>query len=253
MNLARHHSRNRAASATLASTRNGFTLMELLLAIVVSAVVLAAINGVFFGAMRLRNRTAESLDRTLPVQNALAMIRRDLMGIQLPGGTFAGILNSAATISGETETETGPEIYTNTGALTDYLPWGDIQRIAYVLRAPTNQMGSVQGRDLVRVANRNLLPPVQDEPVEQRLLSDVELLEFSFYDGQSWRTTWNSTNEITSLPRAIRVTLTMSPPRSRSETLTPADRQRPVHQLVVPILLSPATNAVAGDTTGAGA
>lgn len=234
------------------TAQQGFTLMELLIAIIVSAVVLTAINGVFFGAMRLRNRTAENLDRSLPVQNALAAIRRDLMGIQLPGGTFGGTLNSNATINGETETETGPEIYTNTGTLTDYFPWGDIQRVAYVLRAPTNRLGSAEGRDLVRVVNRNPLPPVQDEPTEQRLLSDVELLEFGFYDGQNWRTTWNSSNETTTLPRAIRVTLTMSPPRTKNEKMAPLNRQRPLHQLVVPILLGPVTNSVATTDTSGG-
>lgn len=230
----------------------GFTLMELLLAIVVSAVVLAAINGIFFGAMRLRNRAAENLDLSLPLQNALSVIRRDLMGIQRPGGTFAGTLNSSATVTGENETDTGTEIYTNTGVLVDDLPWGDIQRISYALRAPTNRVATSDGRDLVRIVNRNLLPPVQDEPVEQRLLSDVQLLEFSFYDGQSWRTTWNSTNETTTLPRAIKVSLTMAPPRARSGVPPPTTRDRIVHQVLVPIFLGPVTNSTTATATAGG-
>ena len=231
----------------------GFTLMELLLAIVISAVVLAAINGIFFGAMRLRNRTADNVDQSLPLQNALGLIRRDLMGIQRPGGTFAGNLNSSATVTGESETETTTEIYTCTGALLDDVPWGDIQRVAYVLRAPTNQISNTGGRDLVRIVNRNLLPPVQDEPVEQRLLSDVQLLEFSFYDGQSWRSVWNSTNEVTALPRAIRVSLTLAPPANRPNSQAPS-REKSVHEVLVPIILGPITNsAVASATSGGGA
>ena len=232
---------------------SGFTLMELLLAIAVSAVVLAAVNGVFFGAMRLRNRTVERIEQSLPLQNALGLIRRDLMGLQRPGGTFAGNLNSAATVTGENETDTGTELYTSTGPLLSDVPWGDVQRVAYILRAPTNRLASPDGRDLVRIVNRNLLPPVQDEPVEQRLLGGVELLEFSFYDGQSWRTTWNSTNETTTLPRAVRVTLTLSPPRDRGDTPVPANRERPAYQVLVPIVLGPVTNsATATTTTGGG-
>lgn len=227
----------------------GFTLMELLLAIVISAVVLAAINGVFFGAIRLRNRVAEQLNVAMPLQNALAVLRRDLMGIQLPDGEFSGRLNSNAMLVGENETDTGTQIYTSTGPLTPDLPWGDIQRVAYVLRSPTNRTDSAAGRDLVRVVIRNPLPPVNDEPVEQRLLSDVELLEFGFYDGQSWRTTWNSTNETLSLPRAIRATLTLSAPRERGQGVATANRQRPVHQLVVPIVLAARTNATAAEAT----
>lgn len=244
--------RRRSSGVRLAGSipLGGFTLMELLLAIAVSAVVLAAINGVFFAAMRLRNRTAEQLDASIPLQNALTILRRDLMGIQLPGGKFTGTLNSAATINGENETETGTDIYTNTGRIEEDLPWGDIQRVAYILRAPTNSASRNSGRDLVRVVNRNLLPPVQDEPVEYRLLSGVELLEFSFYDGQTWRNTWNSTNETTTLPLAIKVTLTLATPQQRNGATIPANRQRPVHELIVPILLGAATNATS--TAGGG-
>src|SRR5262245_28404598 len=56
----------------------GFTLLELLIAISVFAMVLLAINGVFYGAMRLRSKTSRMIEQSLPVQQTVAIIKRDL-------------------------------------------------------------------------------------------------------------------------------------------------------------------------------
>src|SRR5437763_10545402 len=64
----------------------GFTLLELLIAVAIFAVVLAAINGVFYGAMRLQRSSSRSVEESLPIQQALAIIKRDLQGLVAPGG-----------------------------------------------------------------------------------------------------------------------------------------------------------------------
>jgi len=77
----RRHVANIAASA--------FTLMEVMLALMVSAIVLAAIGGVFYSAIRLRDRTAAMLDESTPLHQALSFLRRDLQGALPPGGPYA--------------------------------------------------------------------------------------------------------------------------------------------------------------------
>ncbi len=231
---------------------SGFTLIELLLAMVIFAVVLAAINTVFFGTMRLWQKTADSAQRALPEQQTLATLRRDLDGIVVPGGTFAGALNSSATIEGINQQDVGTEIFTTSGGTRTAQPWGDIQRVAYVLRDSTNRT-SATGRDLVRVVKRNLLPALDSDAEEQWMMSDVERIDFSFYDGANWRTSWNSTNEVTPLPKAIRVEITVAratpePGRARASNISAAPLQ-----LVVPVLVAASTNttASAGSTGGA--
>src|SRR5207253_1453691 len=71
-----------------------FTLIEMLLALAVSAVILAAIGGVFFSAMRIRERTTAMLDQSAPLQQAITLLRRDLKGAVPPGGVLAGSLQS---------------------------------------------------------------------------------------------------------------------------------------------------------------
>jgi len=56
---------------SLRSTR-GFTLLELLIATAVSAIVLLAINTTFFGALRLHNTTHEKIDSDLTQQREAA-------------------------------------------------------------------------------------------------------------------------------------------------------------------------------------
>src|SRR5436309_5204412 len=68
---------------------NAFTLIEVLIAAAAFAIVLAAINAVFYSALRLRNKTAAALDEALPLQQAVAIIKRDLANIVVPGGTLS--------------------------------------------------------------------------------------------------------------------------------------------------------------------
>lgn len=233
-------------------TSPGFTLIELLIAMTIFAVVLAAINTVFFGAMRLWQKTADSSQRALPEQQALATLRRDLAGIVVPGGTFAGVLNSSATIEGINQQDVGTEIFTTSGTLRSTQPWGDIQRVTYVLRDSTNRT-SAAGRDLVRVVKRNPLPVLEAEAEEQWMMSGVERIDFSFYDGSNWRISWNSTNEVTPLPKAIRVEITVAQEISNPGGGRIANTSATVLQLVVPVLVAASTNttSIAGSTGGA--
>ena len=67
--------------------RNGFTLLELIIATAVGAVVLVVIQTTFFGALRLHNTTHARIAEDQALQRAVGFIRRDLAGVVLPGGT----------------------------------------------------------------------------------------------------------------------------------------------------------------------
>ena len=58
-----------------------FTLLEILIAVAAFAIVLAAINTVFYSALRLRNSTTAAIERALPMEHALGIIKRDLANI----------------------------------------------------------------------------------------------------------------------------------------------------------------------------
>lgn len=219
-----------------------FTLLEILIAVAAFAIVLAAINTVFYSALRLRNRTTQSIEESLPVQQMVMVIQRDLSNLVLPGGTLTGPLQSTPTTSATNTMSLGPEIgqvspdfYTSTAKLDETIPWAELQKVAYLLVEPTNR---VAGRDLVRAVTRNLLPVTDTEPERQWLLSGVENVVFSYYDGYSWDEVWDSETEETPLPLAIKVEIELTP-RDQS-----AAQQQPI-QIVVPMVVQGLTNTVA--------
>jgi type II secretion system protein J len=220
--------------------RRGFTLIELILALAVFAVVLAAVNGVFWGALRLRNKTTRMLESSVTLQQCLSLLQADLQGIAAPGGTYAGTFKTD-TIGGTSQwgSPTGPELRTTTGRITDEEPWGDLQKVAYYLRSPTNQIGSA-GFDLFRVVTRNLAPSLDEDAQEQWVLSGVDRLDWEFFDGSTWKTTWDPAVDTAALPKAIRVQLVIYESLENPESTVSAVQRRtrsPV-ELVVPVLVA---------------
>ena len=231
--------------STLGFSQNGFTLLEILLAVLVFSIVLAAIHTVFFSAFKLRNKTSEAIERSLPLQQAIAIIKRDLANLVPPGGTLSGALQSTPTatgsgMSGSLSRQSGPQFYTAVGVVDDNAPWAEVERVSYHLAAATN---NTPGMDLYRSVTRNLLPLSQDETADQFLMGGVESIEFQYYDGNAWKDTWDSTQADTTtgltnnLPRAIKLELALY--NGGRSLGTPA----PV-QLIVPVMVLARTNVV---------
>jgi type II secretion system protein J len=230
-----------------------FTLLEVLIAVVAFAIVLAAINGVFYGGLRLRNKTIASFDEALPLQQTLAIIKRDIANIVLPGGTLSGSLQTSPTTglnasSGSTANlgamlpgQAGPSFYTASAIIDETSPFAEIQKVSYVLVDSTNR---TLGKDLFRSVTRNLLPSLQEQPVQQPMLSGVETLSFLFYDGTQWRNTWDSTTTdpktglTNTLPQAIKLQIALATERTGRSLPAPLE-------IVVPIVVQGRTNEMA--------
>jgi general secretion pathway protein J len=229
-------------SSSSAIQQRGFTLLEILLAVLVFSIVLAAIHTVFFSAFKLRNKTAEAIERSLPLQQTLAIIKRDLANLVPPGGTLSGQLLSSPTTSttgGSMNWQSGPQFYTAVGIVNDNAPWSEIERVSYFLATATN---NTPGMDLYRSVARNLLPVLQDQTSGQFLMSGVESIAFQYYDGNAWKDTWDSTQADTTtgltnnLPRAIKLELQLYNENRSYGAPAPV-------QLVVPVMVLARTNA----------
>jgi type II secretion system protein J len=208
-----------------------FTLIEVLLAIGIFAVVLAAVNTVFFAGMRLRAKTTDALEDALPNDRATTMIERDLAGI-VPPGVLAGVMSSDTTVPGIAQ-QVALEIYTTTGIVNNDAQWGDIQKVDYSLQFPTNRT-SAPGQDLVRSVTRNLLATDTETPVQESLLSGVQTLKFTYFDGTNWNDTWSST--LSNIPMAIRVSIEFATAKTDPQVKIPI-------QMLVPVLTQTYTNS----------
>jgi type II secretion system protein J len=215
-------------------SRRAFTLIEVLTAVAIFSVVVAAINAVFFAALRLRNRAAQATEDLTPTERVISVMKRDLLAAIPPGRTLSGELTTSPTTMGVGMAMPGSalEFHTASGLISDDAPWGDAQRVAFYLRRATAPTGG-GGQELVRSVTRNLLATAQAVPEEQLLLEDVEQLQFSFFDGNQWRQSWNSnvtatassTNQ-TMMPLAVEVLIQQTELEGRV---------RPPVRFVVPI------------------
>ncbi|SDS36906.1 type II secretion system protein GspJ [Opitutus sp. GAS368] len=220
-------------SSSPRSPAAGFTLIEILLATLVGAIVLLVINGTFFGALRLSNTTEASIASGLELDRALGIVRRDLGGVMLPGNGLAGPLQTtlASSLSGGTYgDQVGASLFTNSGTIDGWNPFSEVQMVEYYL-APAND--GTNRRNLLRVVTRNLLPVQTATTDVQTLLTGVADVTMDYYDGTAWTDSWDSTVTST-MPTAIRFQV----------TLARADPQQPAPapiELLVPVLVT--TNA----------
>lgn len=210
-----------------------FTLIELILAIGVAAIVLAAVNAVLFTALHLRDVTGNAVDAATPMDQAVVYLRRDLQCAVTPTNGTSKILSGDFKVGNVTSVSGQPaaiEMYTATGALSDSQPWGDIQYVTYELKNPADR--SAAGLDLVRSVTRNLLATTTANAEDQLLLSGVESIKFSCYDGAQWSDSWDTTGLTsinTNLPLAVRVDIQMAANNGARpepiEILVPIDSQ----------------------------
>lgn len=232
-----------------------FTLIEILIAVAAFAIVLAAINTIYYTALRLRNSTTAAIEKALPMEHAFGVIKRDLSNLVLPGGTLSGSFSTTST-SNSVAGQSSPSFYTTTGVIDETSPFAEVQRVSYLLVASTN---GPMSRDLVRATSHNLLPTLQDLNEQEWLLSGVQTLTFLYHDGSQWRESWDPATEMLTtgvsngLPAAIKVQIQMA----KEDGASGSRRSRDVpFELVVPIVVQQRTNqagqAVAAATTAGG-
>jgi type II secretion system protein J len=221
----------------------GFTLVEVLLALAICAIVLVAVNAVFATAVRLRDRTSAAIEAGLPIERTLDRLRADLKGVVGPRGFLAGDFKCGAQamglsmgLSGEAG-GTGLDFFSSTGQIGDNNPWGDVQEVLYELKAPADR--NQEGMDLVRCVNRNLLAMMTQTPEYQTMLSHVDTIQFDCFDGSQWRSTWDTSSGDTNLPTAVRVRIQL--------VANPGEdaRQKAPLEMMVPLVTATRTNQVA--------
>jgi len=221
------------------SNADAFTLIEILIAVAIFGIVLVAINTVFYSGLHLQRATTRMLDESAPVQQAFAMMRRDLRGAILPptNSAFGSWFKSGAdNQSFGSSSDATLEFYTTTGTLRHENPWSDLQRVSYQLTNSTDRT-TLQGRDLMRVVTRNLMPTGVEESELEYVMSGVESMEYECFNGTEWSKTWDTELEDAGLPQAVRVRLLMINTNAVNSIL------REPLELLVPIVTQSRTNA----------
>jgi prepilin-type N-terminal cleavage/methylation domain-containing protein len=251
-----------------------FTLIELLISVIIFGIVLIAINTVFYSGLRLRNHSVAVIDKAFALEQALGVMRHDLQNIAPPdgmmsqwfiigpvspyasmaaantSGNFGNTNNSNVSMGGVTETgmsmannrfntagamqTLGIQFFATTGVIDDNQQWGELQRVTYQLQPALDR--EAIGRDLVRSVSRDLLSPIGiEDPIEERLLNNVEDMQIDCLSGTQWLPNWDTTMGDTGLPTAIRIRIQLA-------TEDRAARSQQPIEMIMPLYVQGLTN-----------
>jgi len=169
-----------------------FTLIEIMVASIAAAIILVAIYGIFYRALKMRdNATERSRDARLRAR-AVNVIRNDLRNAFVSGGILA------STLAGDVNGNDGPDasfpgylkLTTTTGKDTADEMYGDVQQVEYYITRDKNGSATGKGGVLTRVVTRDLLTNVPEIVHEEQILSGVQSFQVYFYDGSQWQGSW---------------------------------------------------------------
>jgi len=221
----------RKPSTRPAARPRAFTMLEMLVALAIVAVVAGSLYATLHTAFRARRSATEAVARVRAVEAAMAQIQADLASAVRPVGLLAGpmvgepaagpeglaadVLSFYATVPAEAD----PARY-EAGALADgaTAATGEIVHVEYALVPPseveplsTAAAEPTAGLVLVRRVTRNLLAPTTPAAEEEVLCRGVRSLAFRYFDGLDWLDAWDSTTQDNRLPAAVEVTLALEP------------------------------------------
>lgn len=182
------------------SSQTGFTLLEVLLALVIFAMLSLSAYAVLQGIIRNDEVSRDKITRLSELQRAFATLSRD----------FTQTIPRPVRINGETSTvlfqaerfqlnsEDGAVMFVRAGWLNPggELRRSELQRVGYRLRQQTLERLTYLYPDAV----------TGTEPAATSLLSKVTAFSLRFYRNGEWLTQWNTPTE---LPAAVEITLTL--------------------------------------------
>ncbi len=195
---------------------SGFTLIEVLFAVLVFAIVLAAINTVFYGSLRLRERADVKQKELMPRLQALEQLKRDLRAAFYSKG-FRADRFRAEPSRGLGVPADHIQFFAASGTTDEFAPWPDVQQVEYYLAAANSPSQDRNRLELVRAITRNFLIDTYQPPVKQRLVSGVSAFQLAFFDGEIWTPSWDSELQDPVLPKAVQIQLEFAPANHNSQ------------------------------------
>jgi type II secretion system protein J len=182
--------------------QGGFTLIEMLAASAMAAVLIgslyASLNAAF-KARRVALGACETLRRT---HRTLDLIRSDLQSACVPNGVLAGGFVGQ---TGQGMLGAGSDDLSFYASAMDIEPdegIGDIKQIEYAC------VDSGGGQTILeRRITTNLLATVTPEPKREVICRGVRAFKVSYFDGTAWQDSWDSANFDNTLPKVVQVTL----------------------------------------------
>ncbi len=217
--------------------RGGFTLLEILMATAMTAVLAGSLYASLYIAFRAKESAMRSVESPRASQAAFEMLRQDIASAVVPTGLLAGpFVGANATVSPDSEGDT-LSLHTVSADVETSFGEGDIRLVEYFCQVDEDANGST----LIRAVTTNLLSTRQVEPVQEVVCRGVKEFHLRYFDGTAWQDSWDSTTRNNVLPTAVEVTLELKEPTAKSQDQSGYRMTR--------VLLVPCGQAVPDETT----
>lgn len=195
---------------TLARNARGFTLMEVLAATAMVAMLAGSLYASLFIAFKARRSAIAAVDQVRKTTMCMEMIEADLRSAMVPNGILAGEFQGQSGNSSGATGETILSFYTVAMDVEPDVGAGDVKLVEYLLQPSANN----QQNDLVRHVTISR-PVLEATPPSQEILCrGVKSFTLQYFDGLIWNDIWDSTQQNNTLPLAVEVTIELQPEAS---------------------------------------
>tara|TARA_B110000881_G_C18444527_1_gene447784 strand:+ start:291 stop:926 length:636 start_codon:yes stop_codon:yes gene_type:complete len=182
------------------NNNRGFTLLELLVAMAIFSLISLTSFSLFDTVLNADENSQITTKRNNELQRAFLIMERDFLQMAYRSARLSGdaptedfILNDGESYgTGNNTLAFVRNGWTNPGLL---LPRSDVQSVAYQLNDTTFERLHYNFVDAV----------VGEDPKQRPLITDVEEVNFEYYDGKKWQENISSK----SLPQGIAIELTL--------------------------------------------
>ncbi|MDH4101626.1 MAG: prepilin-type N-terminal cleavage/methylation domain-containing protein [Nitrospirota bacterium] len=190
--------RVRKAAPRYARFDRGFTLIEVLIAVAISAGMLVLLYAAFFSVMRGRQAVDEALERTREVSRFLDVFSSEVHS------SFYLEKNRASSFVGDASAGASRIAFTffSYPRVSSYGASSDVVAVRYSVDVAA---------DGVRTLYREAWNPYATDgvvPMKVEVIEGIEGFEASYYNGSDWTKAWNASLE-NKLPQAVRVVLSI--------------------------------------------
>lgn len=192
--------------------RSGFTLLELILAMTVTAIVSAALFTSLSGAFKARRQVEDHLSGREAARSVMMTMRSDLQCVPPAGGRVRGVFigeDESGMNSVDSDVLT---FVTANPKLKSSQDFADLRQIELRLLESNDDPDHYV---LARLVTGNLLATQTPQPDVQILARRVISLNLQYFDGGEWVDEWDSTQLENQIPTAVEIVLVTAPELSR--------------------------------------
>lgn len=194
--------------------RHGFTLLEMILAVTITAVISVAMFTSLEIAFKTRDQAEDRLAGRQAARATLDLLAADLAAVPAPTGRIAGPFVGVDQRMGAARDGDTLRYVTAAVALPTGEEMGDLRSVELVLE---EDPADPDQRVLVRYVTTNLLASTVPDATPQVLARGVIAFNIRYFDGGDWLDDWDSAQQDNALPNAVELTLTVRPERKRGD------------------------------------